>query len=107
MPDRINIGKMDRYLVVQSKTETKSAKGQVIPVWTDSFPIYASQTDDIVSESFSKLGFVAPVTTTFSTHFRADLDRTKRLKIDGDYWNIISVARDRIYMKLECQRFDE
>ena len=107
MPGRINIGAMDRYVLAQTKTETKSLKGSVIATWEDAFWFYAAQTDNIVNESFSTIGFVAPVTTTFSTHFRTDLVRTMRLIMDGEYWNIVNIARDRISMKLECQRMDD
>lgn len=107
MPDRVNIGAMDRYLTAQTKTEAKSSKGQMVPTWTDSFSFFATQNDNVVTESFSTLQFVAPVTTTFSTHYRVDLLRTMRLKLDGEYWNITNIARDRIYMKIECQRIDD
>ncbi len=107
MPNRVNIGQMDRYLIAQTKTETKSSKGQIVPLWVDSFSFFATQNDNVVSETFSTVQFVAPVSTTFLTHFRPDLLRTMRLKLDTDYWNIINIARDRIYMKIECIRMDE
>jgi len=107
MPDRVKIGSMDRYLVAQSKTETKSLKGGMIPVWVDSFPFFAAQSDDIVAETFSTIATIAPVTTTFITHFRADLNRKMRIKQDDDIWNIVTIARDGITMKIGCNRMEE
>lgn len=98
---------MDRYLMAQSKTETKSPKGQQIATWTDSFNFFAKQSDEAVSESFSTLLTIAPVTTTFSTHFRADLNRTMRIVQGADIWNIINISYDRLFMKIECQRMDD
>ena len=98
---------MDRYVLAQAKTETKSAKGSVVAAWVDAFSFFAEQTDNIVNETFSTVAFIAPVTTTFTTHYRADLLRTMRLLVEGDYWNIINISRDHIWMKLECQRFDD
>ncbi|MEI7524550.1 MAG: head-tail adaptor protein [Mariniphaga sp.] len=107
MPNRINIGEMDRFLTAQTKIQSKTAKGQVIAVWGDAFSFFAAQTDNAVTESFSTVAFIAPVTTTFTTHFRLDLVRTMRLNLEGDFWNILNITRDRIWMKIECQRFDE
>ena len=107
MPNRVNIGEMDRYVTAQTKTQSKTSKGQVIADWVDSFSFFATQTDNAVTESFSTVAFIAPVTTTFTTHFRPDLVRTMRLNLEGDFWNILNIARDRIWMKIECQRFDE
>ena len=107
MPDRISVGKMDRYITAQVKTETKSAKGQVVASWVDSFSFFASQDDTVTRETLSAIVTVSPVTTSFSTHYRSDLTRQMRLKSEGDIWMINSIIRDRFYIKIECQRMDD
>jgi len=107
MPNRIDIGKMDRLVVAQSRAETKSSKGQVTGDWVDAFSFFAAQNDVSVAESFSKIGFIAPVATILSTHYRADLVRTMRIKLEDEYWNIITISRDKIFMNLVLQRQDD
>jgi len=107
MPDRVRIGKMDRYLMAQSKVDTKTAKGGTSTVWSDAFAFFADQADVVTTETFSAIATIAPVTTTFITHFRTDLKRTMRIKQDADFWNIITIMRDGITMKIECQRMDD
>lgn len=107
MPDRVKIGTMDRYLIAQSKEETKTGKGGMLNVWTDAFHFFAAQSDDVVTESFSALATIAPVTTTFTTHFRADINRKMRIKQGEDFWNIVTIARDGIMIKIGCNRMED
>jgi SPP1 family predicted phage head-tail adaptor len=107
MPDRVSTGKMDRYITAQVKTESKSAKGQVIATWVDVFSFFASQDDAVVRESLSAIATIAPVSTSFSTHYRSDITRQMRLKCEGEIWMITSIIRDRFYMKIDCQRMDD
>lgn len=107
MSDRLDVGKMDRYLIAQVDTVTKSPGGQIKHTWTDSFPFWAEQSDDIVSENITEIATVATVTTIFITHYRPDLVRTMRIKQDSDFWLITNIQKDRITMKISCERLDE
>lgn len=107
MPDRIKIYEMDRYITAQIDIELKSKGGQILHTWTDQFTFFASQSDVAINENFSKQAYVAPAITTFTTHFRQDLTRSMRLKLDGEYWSVIGFAKDKFFIKINCQRQDD
>ena len=107
MPDNLKIGRMDVYLTAQVKTETKSAKGQVVATWTDSFGFYAKQSDIKTTESFVAQMTVAPSTVVFSTWYRDDLTRKNRIFDGDDYYLIVETVKNFTYMDIRCQRIDE
>lgn len=98
---------MELYLTAQVKTETKSVKGQVVPVWTDSFKFFASQSDVMVSESLVAKMTVAPVTVVFSTWDRPDFTRKLRIFDGTDHYLITEIVRNKIYMHITCNRIDD
>ena len=102
MRDRVKIYEMDRYLTAQLDVESKSKGGQIVHTWIDQFSFFASQADVTINENFSKQVYVAPATTTFTTHYRTDLNRSMRLKLDGEYWNIIGFTKDKFFVKINC-----
>ena len=107
MSDSVKPGEMGRYVIAQSKDESKSTKGQIVQSWTDTFGFFASVSDKVISESFAVTGFTATGSIIFTTHYRDDLNRKMRIVYEGENYNIISVTRLGIsYMKLTCQRID-
>ena len=107
MPDNLKIGKLEKYLTAQVKTESKSKSGQVVAVWSDAFNFYAKQSDIKTTETFVAQMTIAPSVVVFSTWFRSDLTRKNRIYDDGVYYQIIEVVKNKIYMDLYCHRIDE
>jgi head-tail adaptor len=110
MSDLLKPGEMNRFLVAQSFSETKGAKGNLKKTWSDSFSFFASSTDESINEQFSQLETVGQVSIEFVTHFRSDLTRQNRIKDeDGNLWEIktFSKSKDGLSIRLGCQRIDE
>jgi len=109
MSDRVNPGTMDRYLVAQVKEGSKTLKGGISSTWTDAFGFFASSSDEVVSESFSAIAVIAPVTIEFTTHYRSDLTRSHRIKDEnGDFWQVKTLSKSGMTsMKIGCERMDE
>ena len=107
MPDNLKIGKMDVYLTAQVKTETKTAKGQIVQTWTDSFCFYAKMTDIKTIENFVAQMTVSPSNVTYSTWYRNDLTRKNRIFDGDDYYQIIETSKNFVYINILCQRIDD
>ncbi|KAA9357234.1 phage head closure protein [Larkinella humicola] len=108
---RFQAGKMDRQVIPQRPTETKSGSGQVIDTFEDLPAIWAARTDetggaDEKVEGSKRLTAVSLV--TFTIRYRSDITVKWRLVSDGDTFDIQHIApvgRNHL-LAIKCRRHD-
>ena len=107
MSDSLKIGEMRYYLKAMSKTQTKSASGQINAAWNYAFSFWASADTLKAQESSSGLMPSVRTTVNFSTWIRDDITREMRIIYENDTYQIIGLFKGFKTMNIECERIEQ
>jgi SPP1 family predicted phage head-tail adaptor len=88
----LDIGKLDRRIVIENFTEADNAHGEPIRTWNTFATVWAQYKDRTGQEAFEGDQYHAIRTGTFVIRWRTDLTDTKyRIQFDGHTWDILSI----------------
>lgn len=85
---KYNIGRFDRRIVIQSKTNISDNYNQPVPTWATFATVWASVDDKSGSESFRADQLTAYRSTVFTIRYLSGLNETMRIKYNLQYYNI-------------------
>jgi SPP1 family predicted phage head-tail adaptor len=107
---RFQAGQMDRKVIPQRPTETRSGSGQMVTEFEDQSGIWAERKDETAgaTEEVESNRLTAISMVTFTIRYRADIGVKWRLKSDGDTFDIKHIAPigRKHLLQLKCQRHD-
>jgi SPP1 family predicted phage head-tail adaptor len=85
---RINIGRLDRRIVIQELTNTSDEYNQPVSSWATFTTVWAEVKDGGVSEGFQADQLTATRMTTFVTRYMTGLTELMRILYGGKVYNI-------------------
>lgn len=90
----MNIGKLDRRIMIQRKTTTRSASGAEVVTWANWKPVWASKADQ-GSREFRAAGALFDETTTlFGIRYLPGLTGQERIVYRGVNYDIIGAPAE-------------
>lgn len=101
----MNIGKLNRRIVIQAPITSQDANGEPVAGWTMVATVWASIEDITGREYLAAAGTQNPVQTKIAIRYRAGIVPAMRV-LDGETaYNIEAVlGQDRISLLLMCSR---
>ena len=78
--------------MIESKTETRGATGEVVETWSTLATLHAGKRDTKGDERFKAQQIEDRVETVFRIRHRTDLDQTMRILYGGDYYEIRGIT---------------
>jgi SPP1 family predicted phage head-tail adaptor len=87
----MNIGKMDRRIVIQSATTTVDTFGQRNETWADRRKTWAAKRDEFASERIEAGQVVEVSRTTWTIRHDPNLKHTERIEYEGEIYYILGV----------------
>lgn len=103
------IGKLDRRITIQSKTNAADEYNQPVPTWTTFANPWAKIEDKSGGESFPANQLTAYRSTVFTIRYISGLDETMRILYKNQYYNIRLIKkpdRDR-FLELTGELLDD
>jgi len=88
----VNIGRLDRRIVIQQATETQNSSGEVISTWSDLATVWASVRPARTVESVQGDQEHAVRETVFRVRRRADITEKMRVSYDGKLYDIAGIV---------------
>jgi SPP1 family predicted phage head-tail adaptor len=85
-------GRMDRLVVLQAVTETRSASGAVTQAWATLATVWAQLVSSRGSERLEAAGEQARQTRIWRIRHRTDITNKHRLTYDGTVHEILSIT---------------
>jgi len=85
----MNPGKLDRRLVIQTKTTTRGAAGGPVETWANSATVWAEKVSTTSSEARRALATRAEATLVLRIRYLSSLTARNRLYFEGQYWDIV------------------
>lgn len=103
-----SIGKMDRKIIIQQPTVTRTASGSAVHDWEAIHVLWAMVTETTGNESEKDDKITAFEKITFTTRYTAGINQRMRVSYDGNTYKIISVQREhrRKYLIIKTVRND-
>lgn len=94
LQSKINIGRLDRRILIQSPVTTKDEYNQdEITSWSDLATVWASVGDSVGTEIEQADQITATRTTTFNIRYRSDITEVMRIIFDERIYDIDSIQR--------------
>lgn len=88
----MNIGKLDRQIVIQRKTTTRDSEGGAVETWADYRTVWAEKLDVGGSKGF-RGGALRPETeTVFTVRWNANFTQLDRIVYRSTNYSILSIA---------------
>jgi SPP1 family predicted phage head-tail adaptor len=88
----MNIGKLDRQIVIQRKTTTRDSEGAVVETWADYRTVSAEKLDVGGAKGF-RGGALRPETeTVFTVRYNANFTALDRIVYRGVNYSILAIA---------------
>lgn len=88
----MNSGKLDRYITIQSATETKDSFGAPIQTWATLASVWAQIKEVRGKEYFAAQAVNSEVDTIFAIRYRSDVTTKMRISYDSKTYDIQSVV---------------
>ena len=85
-------GKLDRRIVIQSRSLAQDGAGQPVETWATLCTVWANVEHLRGSEPFQGEQFNAQRKTTFKVRWRDDIDETMQVVFDDDTYRVQSVV---------------
>lgn len=85
-------GKLDRLVVIQSRTVEQNEYGEEIETWSDSATAWARFLPGGGDERFSAASVYASTEARFQLRWRSDITSQNRLIYDAKIWDILLVT---------------
>ena len=91
LQSQLNIGRLDRRIVIQELTSTADEYNQPIPTWATLATVWASVKDTSGGEGYQADQLTATRNTVFTIRFRSDVRETMRILYNYRYYNIRAI----------------
>lgn len=105
MEGNINIGTMDRYITIRSKSTAKDSFGHADPTYTDVASVFASRTWPDVSEANAVTGANVTEKVEYTIHARAGIDTGMEVADDGATYRIVGINYlNKLFMRLKVEK---
>lgn len=88
----LNIGKLDRTIIIERKSETVSDTGAVSSVWLELVTLWAEVLQALADESEAGMGEAQADTLTFRTRYYAGITTADRLVFEGRVFNLKGIT---------------
>lgn len=84
----MNIGKLDRWITLQSEVNTQDSSGGYVKTWTTFKQVWASKVDNKGDEGMESGRDTTTTTTTFKIRYISSLTTKHRLVYNGVNYDI-------------------
>ena len=84
----MNIGKMDRFITIQTETNTQDASGGNVKSWATFKQVWASKKDQSGAEGIEQARDTATTKTFFKIRYISNLTQKHRILFDSVYYDI-------------------
>jgi SPP1 family predicted phage head-tail adaptor len=88
----MNIGRLDRQIVIQRKTTTKDSEGGPVETWADLRTIWAGKEDRGGSKAFLAGAYRPETDSVFTIRYTENLTEADRIVYRGKNYSIISIG---------------
>lgn len=85
-------GRLDRRIILKQYGETKDAVGGITESYTDVATVWAEKLDLRGRDFFATAQINSDITTKFRIRYRADINNSWRISVDGKDYDLTSVA---------------
>lgn len=85
-------GKLDRRVIFQTKTESKSDYGELVASWSNTFTTWANVLEIKGKESFEASQIVEKADIRLKIRFRTNVDEEMRFVYNGNSYDIYSIS---------------
>lgn len=84
-------GEMDRRIVIEQNTPTRSSSGAEKAAWTTLATVWAKVMEQRGREFFGSQTVVGEAKAVFRIRHRSDVTRAMRISYNGEIWDIHSI----------------
>lgn len=88
----MQIGTLDRRAELQHQTAQRNTRGEALPVFTTYASVWANREDQNGKEFFAAQQMNTESPTIFVIRWRSDVAKSDRIVVDGNTYNIRSIA---------------
>ena len=88
----MQIGRLDRRIVIEVNTPTRSPSGEKVDSWATLATVWAEVRPLRGKEFFDAAAVQSEIDTKFRIRFRSDLTTKMRINYDGNLYDIHSIA---------------
>ncbi len=79
----MNIGKLDRWITIQSEVDTQDTDGSYTKTWTTFKQVWASKVDKSGNEGLEQARDTATTSTIFKIRYMSKLTQKHRISFNG------------------------
>ena len=90
---KLQIGKMDRRIVIQERTETTDSYNASVVTYSTFATVWADMRDTPGNEAYESEQLVPVRLTTFIIRYLDGVTETMRIAFDDRYYDIVSITR--------------
>lgn len=87
----MNIGKLDRRIVVQKRTTTVDTFGQRVETWDTRLNTWAAKRDEFANERVEAGQVVEVVRTVWTMRYNSSISPTDRIQYEGEVFDILGL----------------
>lgn len=102
----LNIGKLDRRITIERKTETETPSGDVVKAWTPIVSVWAEIIQQTATEFFTGYGEAETGSVIFRIRFVAHITTADRVTYNGNAYNLKEIKelgrRDALELRGEA-----
>jgi SPP1 family predicted phage head-tail adaptor len=84
----MNIGKLDRWITIQSEVDTQDTDGSYTKTWTTFKQVWASKVDKSGNEGLEQARDTATTSTIFKIRYLSKLTQKHRISFNGTTYDI-------------------
>lgn len=102
----LNIGQLDRRIIIERETETVTPSGSVVKAWAPIATVWAEVLQQTASEFFTGYGEAETGTVIFRVRYRPGITTADRVSYDGTPYGIKEIKelgrRDALELRGEA-----
>lgn len=92
----MKIGRLDRRIVIESRTDTVDSVGQPVPTWSEFLrDIPAAYEPEVGKQFFDAQAISVENPARFRMRYRSDIDERMRVQFETKIWDIASVVEGK------------
>ena len=88
----LDIGKLDRRVTIEQRTDTRDDFGEPIPAWSTLATVWAGKVSEEGSERFEGEQRHATRRVVWRIRHRTDVTEAMRILFDGDHYDITAIT---------------
>lgn len=101
----MKLGNLDRYIVIETYTETADAYGEKVKTWATHHSCFANMATASGGESVTAEQITDKLNVNWTIHYKSGITAKMRVNYDSDYYQITAILEEGRNKRLILQSY--